>query len=229
MRNCYVESERVGLHIGRRNMFITLEGLDFSGKSTQATLLVKNLQRQNPTQRVHFIREPGGTRISEQIRNILLNKKHLELSDTAELLLFSASRTQLVSEVIAPALQRGEVVVADRYHDSTTAYQGYGRGLDLETVLRINAFATRNIAPDMTFLVDIPVEEIARRKARAGLTFDRMESSGREFYDRVRNGYLEIARRETGRIVLIDGMKAIDHVEREIWNAVERKMAIISQ
>jgi len=202
-------------------MFITFEGLDFSGKSTQANLLVERLKKAKHV--VRFLREPGGTKISERIREILLDKSHLEMTEAAELLLFSASRTQLVAEVIVPALQRGEIVVCDRYYDSTTAYQGYGRGFNLEAVRHINKIATAGTDPDLTILVDIPVEEIERRKAAAGMTFDRMESAGREFYERVRKGYLDIARNEPDRLVLVDGLASIDAVKTQVWQAVERR------
>jgi len=202
-------------------MFITFEGLDFSGKSTQANLLVERLKKAKHV--VRFLREPGGTKISERVREILLDRSHLEMTEAAELLLFSASRTQLVAEVIVPALQRGETVVCDRYYDSTTAYQGYGRGFNLESVHHINKIATAGTDPDLTILVDIPVDEIERRKAAAGMTFDRMESAGREFYERVRKGYLDIARNEPGRFILVDGLASIDAVKTQIWQAVEHR------
>jgi len=206
-------------------MFLTFEGLDFSGKTTQAKLVVEKFKTPPSSsgvspRTVQFIREPGGTRISERLREILLDKKNLELSQMAELLLFSASRAQLVEEVILPALRRGESVICDRYYDSTTAYQGYGRGLDLPTIGRINTAATFGLKPDITILVDIPVEEIERRKTRAGLPFDRMESSGKAFYEQVRHGYREIAREEPGRFVVVDGMKPVQELEEEIWKAV---------
>lgn len=206
-------------------MFLTFEGLDFSGKTTQARLVVEKLTapRANsgisPTY-VRFIREPGGTRISERLRDMLLDKKNLDLSQTAELLLFSASRAQLVEEVILPALRRGETVVCDRFYDSTTAYQGYGRGLDLATIRQINRAATSGLTPDLTVLVDIPVTEIERRKSLAGLSFDRMESAGKAFYEKVRDGYLQIAREEPERFVVVNGLKSIQELEQEIWNAV---------
>jgi len=206
-------------------MFLTFEGLDFSGKTTQAKLVVEKL-RIPPAGSgispgaVQFIREPGGTRISERLRDILLDKKNLEMSQTTELLLFSASRAQLVEEVIIPALQRGETVVCDRYYDSTTAYQGYGRGLDLATIHRINTAATFGLKPDLTVLVDIPVTEIERRKVAAGLSFDRMESAGKSFYERVRSGYLDIARDDPGRFIIVDGLKSVQDLEKEIWRAV---------
>jgi len=202
-------------------MFITFEGLDFSGKSTQAKLLVEKLRALRCV--VHFIREPGGTEISEKIRPLLLDKNHLEMSDTAEILLFSASRAQLVAQVIIPALQRGEVVVCDRYCDSTTAYQGFGRGLDLDAVQAINRMATQGTMPDVTFLVDIPIDEIERRKTDAGLTFDRMESSGREFYERVEAGYKHLAEAEPDRWVRVDGMLSIGEIEQSIWRRIQEQ------
>lgn len=206
-------------------MFITFEGLDFSGKTTQARLLVDTLNDvfppTPPRHIVHVLREPGGTAISERIRDILLDKQHLEMSDMAELLLFSASRTQLVTEIIKPALQRGELCVCDRYYDSTTAYQGYGRGLNLDEVRTINRIATGGLSPDRTFFIDIPVDEIARRKAAAGLPFDRMESAGREFYERVRDGYYAIAAAEPERVKRINGAAAVDEVAREVWKVMQ--------
>jgi dTMP kinase len=206
-------------------MFITFEGLDFSGKSTQATILVEKLRKTHAV--VHFLREPGGTKISERIRDILLDKKNLELNDAAELLLFSAARAQLVKEVIVPALQRGEMVICDRYYDSTTAYQGFGRGIDLDAVKGINYLATGGTDPDITFFVDIPVDEIEGRKHKAGMTFDRMESSGRAFYERVRTGYREIAKSESHRFVTLDGMSSVEEIARNIWALVEKKRTVI--
>lgn len=202
-------------------MFITFEGLDFSGKSTQASLLTDKLKQHQVV--VHFIREPGGTPISERIRTLLLDKHHREMTEIAEMLLFSASRAQLVAQVIRPALMRGEVVVCDRYCDSTTAYQGYGRGIDLDAIATINRLATAGTMPDLTFLVDIPIEEIERRKKKAGIAFDRMESSGREFYERVRRGYRALAAAEPQRWVCLDGLRPIAELEEAIWMAVQQR------
>jgi dTMP kinase len=203
-------------------MLITFEGLDLCGKTTQANLLVEKLTMMKYS--VQFIREPGGTLISERIRDMLLDKKSVEMTGLAELFLFSASRTQLVSEVLLPSLHKGTVVVCDRFYDSTTAYQGYGRGLDLEAVRNINSIATLATKPDVTVLVDIPVDEIPRRKARAGIAFDRMESSGKEFYNRVRDGYLDIARKEQERFITVDGTAPIRDVAQTIWHAIEGKL-----
>lgn len=203
-------------------MFLTFEGVDSSGKTTQAALLVESLRARGDVP-VHFIREPGGTAISERLREILLDRNNLELSELTELFLFSASRAQLVSQVIVPALGRGEIVVCDRFADSTTAYQGYGRGLDLDAVRRINAVATAGTEPDVTVLVDITVAEIAARKNAAGGAIDRMENAGKEFYERVRAGYLAIAREHPERFVVIDGMRGVNDIARDIRRAVEQR------
>jgi|WetSurMetagenome_2_1015567.scaffolds.fasta_scaffold136225_2 dTMP kinase len=208
-------------------MFITFEGLDFSGKTTQARILVEALKRDHPV--VHFLREPGGTAISERVRDILLDKKNLEMNDAAELLLFSAARAQLVREIILPALRRGEIVVCDRYYDSTTAYQGYGRGIDLAAVRSINRLATDGMDPDVTFFVDIPVDEIELRKQKAGMTFDRMESSGRTFYERVRAGYQAIARDAAHRYVTLDGTLPVEELARAIGARIAEKLPVLSR
>lgn len=203
-------------------MFLTFEGLDASGKTTQARRAVEWLRARHRAP-VHFIREPGGTAISERLREILLDGKNLELTELTELLLFSASRAQLVQQVIVPALRRGEIVVCDRYYDSTTAYQGYGRGLDLEAVRQINTVATGGTDPDLTILVDINVNEIELRRNREGGRPDRMESAGRQFYERVRQGYLTIARDHPGRCVVIDGMQSVEVVAHEVERVVEER------
>jgi len=200
-------------------MFLTFEGLDASGKTTQAQMLVEALRARGAAP-VHFIREPGGTGISERLREILLDRRTLDLSDLAELFLFSASRAQLVREVIAPALARGETVVCDRFYDSTTAYQGYGRGLDLRAIAVVNDLAASGSVPDLTVLVDITVDEVMRRKRAAGGAADRMEEGGREFFERVRRGYLAIAREHPERVQVVDGMRSVEQVAADIRRAV---------
>lgn len=209
-------------------MFITFEGLDSSGKSTQAQRLAERLAThplpgEKAIRPVRFIREPGGTVISERLRDILLDRANLDLNEVSELFLFSASRAQLVRQVIRPAIARGEIVICDRYADSTTAYQGYGRGLDLPAVLQINRFATAGLVPDRTFIVDIAVAEVGRRKESAGIPYDRMETAGTGFFEKVRNGYFDIAKREPGRFVVVDGMAPVGTVEAEIWKALACK------
>ena len=203
-------------------MFITFEGLDYSGKSTQANLLVARLQQEG--KRVVFLREPGGTTISEKIRAILLDRKNLEMSQLAELFLFEAARTQLVSEVIQPALQVGKLVVCDRFYDSTTVYQGYGRGLNLEEVTSINRLAILGTTPDVTFLIDVDSKEIKRRQTAASVGADRMESSGDDFYEKVRAGYHRIAEAEPNRFKVINGIRAKEEIHNEIWNIIMMKL-----
>ena len=184
-------------------MFITFEGIDFCGKSTQVELLRNYLVAQN--NKVEIIREPGGTEISETVRSVLLDKKHNKMFMETEIFLFSASRAQLVREKIRPFLKQGFYVISDRFHDSTTAYQGYGRGIDHETVRHINKLAIDEAIPDLTFIIDITVEVANERKAnKENLDLDRMELSGNPFFEKVRNGYLEMANMED-RFRVIDG------------------------
>ncbi len=209
-------------------MFITFEGVDLCGKTTQAEILVERLKSLGYD--VLFVREPGGTKISEAIRNILLSEQNREMDPLTELFLFSASRAQLVKEAIIPALRSGKIVICDRFYDSTLAYQGYGRGIDIEKIKIINELASSGIVPDITFLIDIPVEEIYRRKISKSTEMrkdqgDRMESSGFDFFERVRNGYLEIAK-ESERFIVIDGMKDIDEISQQIWSIVFEKLKI---
>lgn len=206
-------------------MFITFEGLDFSGKTTQAGRLVERLRVHTSSRRttipeVHFLREPGGTSLAERIRVLLLDRRNTAMSAETELFLFSASRAQLVNEVIRPALERGDIVVCDRFYDSTTAYQAYGRGLPLDAVQAVNRFATGGLRPDLTLLVDIPVDALEHRMAAAGVGADRMESAGREFYECVRQGFLAIATSEPDRVVCIEGDADRDTVALSVWQAV---------
>jgi len=203
-------------------MFISFEGIDGSGKTTQAKLLAEKLRAHNYV--VEFLREPGGTEISERIRDILLDKKHLGMSQITELFLFSAARAQLISQVIKPALLDSKVVICDRYVDSTTAYQGYGRGLRLGAVKTINSVATYGLMPELTFLIDVPVDTIFERRMKSGLAIDRMESGGREFYEKVRQGYLEMAKEEPKRIVLIDGVLPVEEVQNEVWKTIALRL-----
>jgi dTMP kinase len=154
----------------------------------------------------------------------LLDKEHLEMTQKAELFLFSAARTQLVAEVIQPALREGKVVLCDRFYDSTTAYQGFGRGLDINEVKAINKIASHGTTPDLTLFIDVEIEEIIRRRHAANLSVDRMESSGGLFYERVRKGYYSILKEEPGRIILINGMRSIEEIHAEIWNLVRQRL-----
>lgn len=195
-------------------MFITFEGIDFSGKSTQVELLKNYLTSKN--KKVQILREPGGTEISEEIRKILLDKKHNKMEIETEILLFAASRAQIVREKIRPYLAEGFYVISDRFHDSTTAYQGYGRGIPVEIVKHINQLAVGSTLPDLTFYIDITVEEAEKRRIKdKHIELDRIENSERRFYHKVRNGYLELAERES-RFRIINGTGAINEIHNEI-------------
>ncbi len=199
-------------------MFITFEGLDFCGKSTQVEILKKYFEDRND--KVKLIREPGGTNISEKIRDILLDKKHAEMFIEAELLLFSSSRAQLVREKIIPLLQQGYYVISDRFHDSSIAYQGYGRGIDIKAVKTIQRFAIDGAVPDITFFIDVSLDEIQRRRELYGKSnLDRIELSESEFYQKVYKGYLEMCETED-RIKRIDGTKSIEEIHRQVLNEI---------
>ncbi len=205
-----------------RGLFLTFEGIDGSGKTTQMRRLAERLRARGRT--VLETVEPGGTAIGRKIRHILLDAASQELSPTAELLLYFASRAQNVDEVILPALARGEIVLADRFTDSTLAYQGCGRGLGAEMVLALDRIACRGLKPDLTLLVDIDVEtSLARARARnrAGASGEtRMDEQSLEFHRKVYDAYHALAAREPQRVRLIDGSKSMDEVEQQIWAVV---------
>ncbi|MBW7887601.1 MAG: dTMP kinase [Bacteroidetes bacterium] len=205
-------------------MFISFEGIDCCGKTTQVKLLTEQLTEKSID--YLLLREPGGTIISEEIRTILLDAKNKNMTQITELLLFSASRAQLVSEVIKPALQKNSLVLCDRYVDSTTVYQGYGRGLTLGAVKTINRVATFDVKPDKTFFLDITVKEMESRQALSNVKKDRMELNNDEFYSRVREGYLEVANEEPERFVVIDGKQSIETIREIIWKEVEGMLPI---
>ena len=178
--------------------FITFEGSEGSGKSTQATLVYQYLKRRK--KRVLFIREPGGVKISEAIRNLLLDIKNTKMSDEAETLLYMAARAQLVAEVLEPALKAGKIVLCDRFLDSTVVYQGYGNGVDLAAIKSVGKFATRGITPDLTLLFDIDTRQGLLRK---GKVKDRIERRSVQYHTRVRRGYQKLAQENPKRIKLI--------------------------
>lgn len=194
-------------------MFISFEGIDYSGKSTQAMLLFKYLQSKKI--KSLLVREPGGTKISEKIREILLNREHLEMLPLTEFFLFSASRAQLVNEVIKPNLKRGIIVICDRYYDSSSAYQGYGGKLDVKKIFEVNDFATTGLKPDHTFFIDIPPKK-AFARALEKHTLDRIENKQVSFYNRVRKGFIEIANKDKKRFIVIDGNKSIEEIHATV-------------
>ncbi|NKB22949.1 MAG: dTMP kinase [Kiritimatiellae bacterium] len=209
-----------------KGLFITFEGPEGSGKSTQVRRLVAHLQEVG--HEVVCTREPGGTPTGELIRDILQHDKSGEsLAPETEVLLFASSRAQLVHHVIIPALDTGIFVISDRFVDSTTAYQGYGRGFPVDDVLKINDFAIDKAIPDITFLLDIGVEVSMQRlhkRHQGGAQLDRIEREEHSFHEKVRHGYLELAKRWPERIYLLDGMRSEDELEEEIWGKVSSKI-----
>lgn len=197
--------------------FITVEGIDGCGKSTQARLLVEDLGRAGYD--VLALREPGGVAISEKIRALLLDPANAEMSATCELLLYEAARAQLVHEVVAPALAAGRVVVCDRFYDSTTAYQGFAGGVPLDAVMQANELAVGACAPDLTLVFDIDPALAAERTASR--TQDRMEAKGAAYQQRVAEGFRAIAAAEPARVKLIDAARDVDTIHAEVMTAVQ--------
>ena len=207
-----------------RGKFITLEGPEGSGKSTHSRLLVAQIQAGGHS--VITVREPGGTPVGETVRRLLQHDADGEgMTAEAELFLFMASRAQLVRQIIAPALTDGVCVVCDRFADSTTAYQGYARGCDVETILVLNDLATGGLAPDLTILLDMDVkagfERLRQRNLRHGVEKDRIERETLGFHERVRSGYLELARRWPQRIRVVDAARGEDAVQADIWELAQ--------
>ena len=201
--------------------FITFEGIDGCGKSTQASLLLEYMNKTGVE--TILVREPGGTNISESIREILLHSKKGTLGDRTESLLMTASRAQLTQDVIIPNLDKGKNVIADRYSDSTLAYQGGGRNLDIEWLIELNNYATFTLLPDITFFVDIRSEEALRR---LDSDKDRIEGEGIEFQARVRKAYHELAERFNDRYVILDGYSKINDIHQKVLNEMIRRKFI---
>ena len=204
---------------------ISFEGSEGSGKSTQIMRLAEHLQKVG--REVVATREPGGTEIGEQIRNIIVhNSKGDEMCAETELLLFTAARAQVVREVIAPALQRGAVVLSDRFLDSSTVYQGIARNLAPDPVNQINLFAVGSVMPDLTIVIDVPTEvSLARIRQRASDLPDRMERENISFYTKVREGYLLLAGQWPARVVVLDGTLSPDALEKKVWAEVQIRLA----
>ena len=200
--------------------FITFEGVDGCGKSTQAEKLVEKLFEINIS--AVTVREPGGDPISESIRKLLLHAEE-SMSDRAEALLMISSRAQLTDKVILPHIINGKWVVADRYADSTLAYQGGGRGLSVNALNEINNFGTYTLKPDITFFIDVPVEKADERMS---VSRDRIEKEGSNFQQRFRDQYLAIHAKDPDRVVLINGEQSIDKVFEDIWSAMKEKFSL---
>lgn len=209
--------------------FISFEGIDFSGKSTQVERLMQRLQEIGFP--ATLVREPGGTVISEKIRQILLDKTHLEMHPRTEILLYSAARSQLTHQTILPLLESGEYLVVDRFFDSTTAYQGYGRNLDIAFVETLNRFATSGLLPYKTFFIDISAEEALRRRAAAERKSDRLESENIRFYREIREAYQRIANQFPERFITIPGEKTVEKISEIIWGKIAEiwKLAVKKQ
>lgn len=203
--------------------FITFEGPEGSGKTTQLRLLATWLQAQGYD--VTTTREPGGTRIGDGIRALLLDPTYTEMRPETEILLFSAARAQIVGQIIRPQLARGGIVLCDRFADSTLAYQGYGRQLDLAMLRQITAFATGDLTPDLTFCLDLPVAEGLRRK-RGGdqAEWNRMEQEQLAFHERVRRGFLKLAAAEPTRWLVLDATQAVADIQEQIRTRVARHL-----
>ncbi|MFN8359543.1 MAG: dTMP kinase [Candidatus Kapaibacterium sp.] len=203
-------------------MFITFEGIDGSGKTTQINLLSARLRSLGID--VLALREPGGNDVSENIREVLLSNTK-EIGIRAELLLFVAARAQLVEKVIEPALHAGKLVICDRFIDSSVAYQGFGRGIDISDVHTCNKFATNNLVPNLTFFLDVPTTVgLGRTNARGENVPDRMESAGENFFDNVRQGYLSIAESDPDRFIVLDGGATPEEIHDNIWVSVYKQV-----
>ena len=203
--------------------FITFEGSEGCGKTTQIEALAKALEAKGKT--VFITREPGGTLIGEKIRNLLQDPSlKNEISDMAELLLFSASRAELIASRIQPALKRGEIVICDRFYDSTYVYQGLGRAIGMDIVEQLNQMTVGTLKPDLTILLDLDAEVgIERAKSRQSGNLDRIENESITFFEAVRNGYLELAQKEPERFKTIDGLLSVDAIKEIVWDTVENK------
>ena len=203
-------------------MFISLEGPDGSGKTTQARLLAEWLREQG--YEAVLTREPGGTDIGDQIRTVLHDPHNTAIDARTEILLYSASRAQHVVERIRPALAAGKIVISDRYADSTLAYQGYGRGLNLATLRTITAFATDGLTPDLTLYLDIAPEEGLQRRQVSGDEWNRLDAEALEFHQRARAGYLELVKQEPERWVVINAARSVEEVQAEVRALVRARL-----
>lgn len=207
-----------------KGLFVTFEGVEGCGKSTQIRLLEQRLREEG--HKVLVTREPGGNPIAEAIREILLDPENMAMGPTAELLLYAAARAQHVHQTIRPALEEGAIVLCDRFADSTTAYQGAARGIPEATLQQLHELATGGLKPDITFLLDIPVEaglERTRQRGRA----DRIEQESLEFHERVRQGFLKIADQEPERVQILDASESVDTVAESIHARVARRTLLL--
>lgn len=203
----------------KKGLFISIEGLDGSGKTTQVRHIQDYFEKRN--RKTFLLREPGGTEIGEKIRDILLDAKNTEMDSVAEMLLFAASRAQIMAEKVIPALEEGWIVICDRFIDSSIAYQGYGRQLDIDEVYAVNYTAVRHILPDITFFLDQHPDTSLRRRMETSKA-DRLENEKMVFHNRVYMGYKELCKRYPDRIKIIDAGNGIDEISSEIIGYIEK-------
>ncbi len=206
-----------------KGLFITFEGIDGSGKSTQLKLTSSYLKKLGF--KPEILREPGSTILSEKIRKILLNKD-IKINPISELMLYVAARAELVENIIGPALDHGKIILCDRFYDSTTAYQGFGRGLDIKIINKMNDLAVGIYKPHLTFIVDIDYPTSLKRMKKINKVPDRLESESNLFFARVRNGFIEISRQNKKRVVLLNGNKPIEKIFDEVKDCLNRKLKI---
>lgn len=202
-----------------KGKFITFEGIEGCGKTTQIKLLDEYLRRNG--HKTLLTREPGGTEIGDKIRQILLDPQNKKMHPITELLLYGASRSQHIEELIRPALLEGKMVLCDRYSDSTTAYQGAARRLDLKKLDEMDKIATSSLKPDLTIVIDVAAKDGLSRATKRGSP-DRLEQEKLDFHERVREGYLSIAKKEPNRVLVVDGSRDIDTVHKKIVNQLEK-------
>ena len=209
-----------------RGLFLSFEGGEGSGKSLQAKRLVADLSKAHPDREVVFTREPGGTPAGERIREIVLHAKEIDLSPEAQVLLYSTARAQNVRDLIRPHLAAGHIVIADRFFDSTFAYQGYGHGVSLDAIRSVTALAVGSTTPDRTFLLDVPVNVgLSRSGWQVESKWDRFEVLDQAFHERVRDGYLRLAAAEPRRFVLVPGDRGEDAIAADIRRHVDALLA----
>ena len=206
------------MSISNKSLFISFEGIDGCGKSTQVKKLMNHFESDGIDSLL--VREPGGTQISEEIRDVLLNNRSEKMAERTEALLMTASRAQLTHDVIIPSLDSGLIVIADRFKDSTLAYQGGGRGLDIDYLLQLNDFATFEIDPDITFFIDVTADEGHRRLNSKNP--DRIEGAGKIFQEKVREQYLKLARIYSDRFIVLDGEKTVEEIHQIIWLEINK-------
>lgn len=206
-----------------KGFFITFDGIDGCGKTTQIHLLERKLSEKG--YKVFTTREPGGTPISEKIRSILIDLNNKTMVKESEVFLYLASRAQLIREFILPLLEKGEIVLCDRFSDATIAYQGFGRNISVELLKKMDRFATGGVTPDLTFILDLSVEEAVRRLKKMGKEIDRLESEKKDFFEKVRKGYLTLAKEEPDRIYVLDAMMSIETLSVNIFSILEEKLS----